>query len=62
MKLTSEKQPEMEIVEEGFLDCGAGGKFIDQNFVKRKGIKVEALKEPIQVYNVDGTPNKQGTI
>jgi hypothetical protein len=30
------------------LDTGAGGKFIDQY--------------PIEVFNVDGTPNKQGTI
>ena len=44
------------------MDCGAGGKFIDQNYTRMKGIKMEALKEPIQVYNVDGTPNKRGTI
>jgi hypothetical protein len=36
MKLLSEKQPGIEIVEEGFLDSGAGGKFIDQNYVKAK--------------------------
>ena len=62
IKLSSEKQKEIEIVEEGFLDCGAGGKFIDQNYTRMKGIKMEALKEPIRVYNVDGTPNKRGTI
>ena len=60
IKLSSEKQKEIEIVEEGFLDCGAGGKFIDQNYTRMKGM--EALKEPIRVYNVDGTPNKRGTI
>ena len=60
IKLSSEKQKEIEIVEEGFLDCGAGGRFIGQNYTRMKGIKMEALKEPIQVYN--GTPNKQGTI
>ena len=27
-----------------------------------KGIKMEALKEPIWVYNVDGTPKKRKTI
>ena len=27
-----------------------------------KGIKTGTLKEPIRVYNVDGTPNKRGTI
>ena len=62
IKLLSEKQKEIEIIEEGFLDCGAGGKFIDQNYTRMKGIKMDALKEPIQVYNVDGTPNKRGTI
>ena len=43
IKLSSEKQKEIEIVEEGFLDCGAGGKFIDQNYTRMKGIKMEAL-------------------
>ena len=58
IKLSSEKQKEKEIVEEGFLDCGAGGKFINQNYTRMKGIKMEALKVPIWVYNIDGTPNK----
>jgi len=62
MKLSSKRQKEVEIVEEGFLDSGAGGKFIDQNYVRTKGLEKEALKEPIKVYNVDGTPNKRGTI
>ena len=62
IKLSSEKQKGIEIVDEGFLDCGAGGKFIDQNYTRMKGIKTGTLKEPIRVYNVDGTPNKQGTI
>jgi hypothetical protein len=62
MKLSSEKQKEVEIVEEGFLDCGATGKFIDQNYAKAKGIELEKLDQPIKVYNVDGTPNKKGTI
>ena len=62
VKLSSEKQKGIEIVDEGFLDCGAGGKFIDQNYTRKKGIKMRTLKEPIRVYNVDGTPNKRGTI
>ena len=37
-------------------------KVTDQNYTRMKGIKMEALKEPIRVYNVDGTPNKQGSI
>ena len=62
MKLSSETQKGIEIVEEGFLDSGAGGKFIDQNYVRAKRLEKEALFEPIKVYNVDGTPNKRGTI
>jgi hypothetical protein len=41
------------------LDTGAGGKLIDQNFVRNQKIETKGLKYPI---NVDGTPNKQGTI
>ena len=44
------------------LDTGAGGKFIDQNFVRNQKIKTKNLEHPIEVFNVDGTPNKQGTI
>ena len=62
IKLSSEKQKGIEIVDEGFLDCGAGGKFIDQNYTRMKVIKTGTLKQPIRVYNVDGTPNKRETI
>ena len=62
LKLWSEKQKGVVIVEEGFLDSGAGGKFIDQNYAKAQGLETEPLLEPIPVYNVDGTPNKRGTI
>jgi Retroviral aspartyl protease len=44
------------------LDTGAEGKFIDQNFVQNQKIKTKELKYPIEVFNVDGTPNNQGTI
>ena len=60
MKILSKKG--IEIVEEGFVDSGAGGKFIDQNNIRTKGFMKERLSEPIKIYNVDGTPNKQGTI
>jgi len=62
LKLSSERQNGIVIVEEGFLDSGAGGKFIDQNYAKAKGLETEPLIQPIRVYNVDGTPNKRGTI
>ena len=44
------------------LDTGAGEKFINQNFVQNQKIKTRKLEHPIKVFNVDGTPNKQGTI
>jgi hypothetical protein len=61
IKLSSEKHKGIEIVEEGFLDCGATGKFIDQNYAKIKGLKLKTLEKPIHVYNVDGTPNTPAT-
>jgi Retroviral aspartyl protease len=44
------------------LDTGAGGRFIDQNFIQNQKIETKELKYPIRVFNVDGTPNKQGII
>ena len=44
------------------LDTGAGGKFINQNYVQNQKIKTKELEHPIKVFNMDGTPNKQGTI
>jgi Retroviral aspartyl protease len=40
------------------LDTGAGEKFIDQNFIQNQKIKIKELKYPIEVFNMDGTPNK----
>jgi Retroviral aspartyl protease len=40
------------------LDTGAGKKFIDQNFIQNQKIKTKELKYPIEVINMDGTPNK----
>ena len=61
MRIMSNKNWKEETVE-GLLDSGASGKFIDSDFVKKIHAKRENLKKPIKVYNVDGTPNKQGTI
>ena len=44
------------------IDCGAGGKFIDSRFVKKHNLPTTRLSKPIPVFNVDGTPNKKGTI
>ena len=40
------------------LDTGAGGKFIDQNFAQNQNIKTKDLEHPIEVFDVDETPNK----
>jgi len=44
------------------VDSGTGGTFIDQNFARTKGFRLQKLEHPITVYNVDGTLNKRGTI
>ena len=62
ISILSEKNKERTIETKALLDTGAGGKFIDQNFVLAHGIRTHKLEKPIIVYNVDGTKNKTGTI
>jgi len=44
------------------LDSGATGLFIDITFVREKGFKMEKLKKPLLVRNMDGTVNAEGAI
>jgi hypothetical protein len=44
------------------LDCGAAGLFIDGNFMKMKNLMTRKLSQPVNVYNVDGTPNEAGKV
>jgi Retroviral aspartyl protease len=61
--ISGESLGQKKIVETTtLLDTGARGKFIDQNFVWNQKIKTKELKYPIEVFNVNGTPNKWGTI
>ena len=46
----------------GLINSGAGGEFIDQNYVKNAGFKTQPLDKPIMARNVDGTENKKGKI
>ena len=46
----------------GLIDSGAGGEFIDKNYVKSAGFKTQLLDEPIMAQNMDGTENKKGKI
>jgi len=48
--------------EEALADTGASGRFIDETYARKLRIPRIALKQPIDVYNVDGTLNKKGTI
>ena len=44
------------------LDSGAIGLFMDMTFAQEKGFKMEKLKKPLLVRNVDGTVNVEGAI
>jgi len=44
------------------LNSGATGLFIDPEFMQRNCLAMQSLAQAIPVYNVDGTPNKQGAI
>jgi len=44
------------------LDSRATGLFMDTTFAKEKGFKMEKLKNPLLVRNVDGTANVGGDI
>ncbi|CAK5268475.1 unnamed protein product, partial [Mycena citricolor] len=46
----------------GLVDCGATSDFIDLAYVLENHLPVRRLTQPIPVYNVDGTPNKAGSI
>ena len=62
IEISGENIDQKTVKTKTLLDTGAGGKFIDQNFVRDQKIKTKNLEHPIEVFNVDGTPNKQGTI
>ncbi|KAF8801021.1 hypothetical protein BYT27DRAFT_7045324, partial [Phlegmacium glaucopus] len=52
ISITSKMQGDPEIIEQAFIDSGADGKFIDQNFVRTQKFMIKTLS----------TLNKQGTI
>ena len=60
--LSCEKSGNKNVKTKALLDTGAGGKFIDQNFVLWNNIRTYKLEKPITVYNVDGMENKMETI
>lgn len=44
------------------VDSGASTLFINKRFVRDNHVLTRKLKQPIQVYNIDGTLNKSGAI
>ena len=44
------------------IESGAGGKFINQNYVRKLRVKIQKLEQPLIARNVDGTRNKKGEI
>jgi len=63
MKVRLEKLENYEgIAVKALLDSRAIGLFMDTAFAKEKGFKIEKLKNPLLVRNVDGTANMGGAI
>jgi len=50
------------IVVKALLDSGAIGLFMDMTFAREKGFKMEKLKNPLLVRNIDGIVNVEGAI
>jgi len=50
------------IAVKALLDSRVTGLFMDMTFAKEKGFKMEKLKKPLLVRNVDGTANVGGAI
>src|SRR5262249_32887634 len=44
------------------IDSGAGGIFLNEQFIRKHNIPVTPLPKTIKVFNVDGTRNKEGLI
>ena len=63
MKVGLEKLESHEgITVKALLDSGATGLFMDTTFATEKGFRMEQMKNPLLVKNVDGTVNVGGAI
>jgi len=63
MKVGLEKLESYErVVVKVLLDSGETGLFIDTAFAKEKGFRMEKIKKPLLVKNVDGIVNVGGAI
>jgi len=63
MKVGLEKLESHEgVAVKALLDSGATGLFMDTTFAREKGFRMEKMKNPLLVKNVDGTVNVGGVI
>ena len=63
MKVGLEKlESHKGVAVKALLDSGATGLFMDMTFAKEKGFKMEKMRNPLLVKNVDGTVNVGGAI
>jgi len=63
MRVGLEKLESYEgVAVKALLDSGATGLFMNMTFAREKGFKIEKLKNPLLVRNIDGTVNVGGTI
>jgi len=63
LKVELEKLESHEgIAVKALLDSGVTGLFMDMTFAKEKRFKIEKLKKPLLVRNVNGTANAGGAI
>jgi len=63
MKVGLEKLESHEgVAVKALLDSRATGLFMDTTFAREKGFKMEKIKNPLLVKNVDGTVNVGGAI
>jgi len=63
MKVGLEKLESHEgVAVKVLLDSGAMGLFMDTAFAKRKKFRMEKMKKPLLVKNVDGSANIGGAI
>ena len=55
------KSHEFQVIP-ALLDSGANATFIDKAVAERLGLTLEALTNPIRVFNVDGSCNSAGDV
>jgi len=63
MKVGLEKLESHEgVAVKALLDSRATGLFMDTTFTREKGFKIERMKNPLLVQNMDGMVNVEGAI